>query len=934
MNAYSRQFRLLCLFAGLVAFELAYGAPVALVYEFVDGITVASGAARLLRDAGFEVRESTSFGPIDTSSVDLVVLGGFLSEKPGYDIFIQSQKGALQDFVSKGGVLLQFTTFRKTESTPAYLPAGLSIARADDDLNEIYALRPGHPLLAGIAFSGTDQQIVLDSPAGRPLSWQTLIRQRGFAVLLATDALAMGGVLVEGAHGRGRFLLSSLALDKQFRNGQVVAPPSLRSFAATFFQNLRRYIESVREGTAALVEITTPAELSTPGSWAIAVLPDTQNYVDFTPASKPQLFRSQTEWIVQNRATLDIRFVLHLGDITQTNAPAEWELARNIMDVLDGEVPYAAVGGNHDYGAGGTALDRTTFFSNYFPPEKFAGSPSFGGVMESGKIDNSYHLFEVAGQKWLVMALEWSPRDKVVSWAGSIIAANLDRRVIIITHAYLDYDNTRFDWATKGGSQMYTPHLYPTGRDPEGANDGEELWKKLVSRYSNVALVVNGHVLNDGRGFLASTGAGGRVVNQMLVNFQTRHDGGDGYLRILEVLPDQRTVRVRDYSPALDSYYPGRKSNFFFALEPDPTAGTRQIEFAPPTVLNVTAGSTVVLAPQVAGLGAVRSQQWKRDGALISGASSGVLLIPNFKVSDSATYTLEVTGVDGGRNVWPARVEYGTQPSRLSNVSARGWVGARGADLTLGVVARSQVDSTLLLRAIGPGLERFGIGNFLRDPRLSIVDARLVQIAINDNWGEQTTPADVVDSALRLGASALVSGSKDAAVNLAMPIGSLIARCASADGGEGVGLVELFDIAGDARPTSVFKNISAQGSSVAGERVLTLGFIVAGGGSRTLLIRGVGPTLETFGVDGTLKDPVVSLFDQSGRLVAVNDDWGENDRLFPIGVFFERVGAFPLKTASRDSALLVTVAAGAYTIQVLGKNAGSGTVLIELYDLD
>src|SRR5262245_10538893 len=79
------------------------------------------------------------------------------------------------------------------------------------------------------------------------------------------------------------------------------------------------------------------------GSFTIAVLPDTQHYSE----RYPDTYLAQTRWIVENQKTRNIASVLHLGDITNNNAPAEWVNAQKAMRELDGRVPYFMVAGNH-----------------------------------------------------------------------------------------------------------------------------------------------------------------------------------------------------------------------------------------------------------------------------------------------------------------------------------------------------------------------------------------------------------------------------------------------------------------------------------------------------------------------------------------------------------------------------------------------------------
>lgn len=100
------------------------------------------------------------------------------------------------------------------------------------------------------------------------------------------------------------------------------------------------------------------------------------------------------------------------------------------------------------------------------------------------------------------------------------------------------------------------------------------------------------------------------------------------------------------------------------------------------------------------------------------------------------------------------------------------------------------------------------------------------------------------------------------------------------------------------------------------------GFVLAGDGSRPMLLRAVGPGLAPFGVEGFDPNPRLNLL-SGQRSIAENDDWRAAD-----AAAMGAVGAFPLPTASRDSALLTALAAGAYTAPV---NA-AGVTLLEVYD--
>jgi len=108
-----------------------------------------------------------------------------------------------------------------------------------------------------------------------------------------------------------------------------------------------------------------------------------------------------------------------------------------------------------------------------------------------------------------------------------------------------------------------------------------------------------------------------------------------------------------------------------------------------------------------------------------------------------------------------------------------------------------------------------------------------------------------------------------------------------------------------------------------------IGFVLAGTGTKQLLIRAVGPGLAVFGVTGVLADPLLQVVNSAGTTVAANDNWD-----FTLASTFAQVAAFPLTPNSRDAALLVTLPAGAsYTVQVSGVNNGTGEALIEVYEI-
>jgi hypothetical protein len=325
-------------------------------------------------------------------------------------------------------------------------------------------------------------------------------------------------------------------------------------------------------GTLLPSQVLAEAEAIEPGSWTLVLLPDTQVYAHLYP----QHYDAQTRWIAEHVGSHNIRCVLHEGDITDNNVTPQWDNALRSMNILHGAVPYAMGPGNHDYGPNGSAADRNSLFNDphYFGPgSAYAGQASVGGFFEPTKTDNSYHTFTAADDDWLVLALEWGPRDEVVDWANKIVEAHPGHLAMLVTHAYMYNDDTRYDWAAKNKTQLWNPHAYGIARLPnETVNDGQQLWDKLVSRHKNFRFAFNGHVLGDGTGFQSSTGQHGNVVHQILANYQFKTEGGQGDMRLIEFKQDANTVVVRTYSPVLDRYDTAPDQQFTLQMDEERAA--------------------------------------------------------------------------------------------------------------------------------------------------------------------------------------------------------------------------------------------------------------------------------------------------------------------------------------------------------------------------
>jgi hypothetical protein len=122
-------------------------------------------------------------------------------------------------------------------------------------------------------------------------------------------------------------------------------------------------------------------------------------------------------------------------------------------------------------------------------------------------------------------------------------------------------------------------------------------------------------------------------------------------------------------------------------------------------------------------------------------------------------------------------------------------------------------------------------------------------------------------------------------------------------------------------------NLSTRGVVSSGDGVLIGGFIISGTEPKTVVLRGLGPSLSSFGLSGVLNDPVLSLYNSSKTLIATNDNWQSD----PHNADIQKNGLAPANLL--ESATFQTLAPGAYTVIVNGKNSAQGIALMELYDL-
>jgi hypothetical protein len=275
-------------------------------------------------------------------------------------------------------------------------------------------------------------------------------------------------------------------------------------------------------------------------------------------------------------------------------------------------------------------------------------------------------------------------------------------------------------------------------------------------------------------------------------------------------------------------------------------------------------------------------------------------------------------------------------PNALINAAARGMV-APNQPLIVGFVVGGAGSEPALLRGIGPTLGSFGVTGALGTPVLQLFGGNGNLLLTNSGWAGS---ASLAATFVQVGAFPLAANSADAAAVATLSPGNYTAVVSGSGTASGVALAEIYDASVSPLLASInLINVSARGIVSAGQPLIA-GFVVTGSAPMQVLVRGVGPTLTTYGVTGALTAPFLSLYNGAGTLIAQNQSWGTPVSVSgglpaasaaAIAAEAGVAGAFALPTGSADSAVLVTLVPGAYTVVVSGVGTAAGVVLAEVY---
>lgn len=267
--------------------------------------------------------------------------------------------------------------------------------------------------------------------------------------------------------------------------------------------------------------------------------------------------------------------------------------------------------------------------------------------------------------------------------------------------------------------------------------------------------------------------------------------------------------------------------------------------------------------------------------------------------------------------------------TNIVGLSVRAQVGTGGDVLIPGVVV-SGSNKSLLVRAVGPTLGTYGVSGVVPTTTMTLFQGS-TPLQSNTGWSSVSAEIAPLQSATAtLGLFSLPLGSADSAMLPTLPPGAFTVQVAGVAGATGNALVEAYD--NQLGTGGRLESISARALVGTGDKILIAGVIIGGSGAKTLLIRGVGPQLATYGVPGVLTQPDLVLY-RGTTEVARNSGWGTAANTAWIKSVAAEVGTFALPDNSRDAGMVVTLLPGLYTAQVSGAGGTTGVALAEMVDV-
>ncbi len=260
----------------------------------------------------------------------------------------------------------------------------------------------------------------------------------------------------------------------------------------------------------------------------------------------------------------------------------------------------------------------------------------------------------------------------------------------------------------------------------------------------------------------------------------------------------------------------------------------------------------------------------------------------------------------------------------LANISTRASVGTGDNPLIAGFIVIGADPRRVLLRAIGPSLS---VGGRLENPVLELHDESGAVVGLNDDWKLTQIGGVIVNdqrAEIEATGAAPTDDHESAIIATLNPNSVFTAVVRGVAETSGIGVAEVYDLEHGA--AAKLANISTRGFVQTGDGVMIAGLIVRNQSGR-VIVRALGPSLKQAGVPNTLQDPSLELRNNSGALVAQNDNWRSDQEA-------EIIATTIPPSQDLESALVSSLPAGAYTAIIRDEADAIGNALIEVYDLD
>ncbi|MEJ7558562.1 MAG: metallophosphoesterase [Pedobacter sp.] len=294
--------------------------------------------------------------------------------------------------------------------------------------------------------------------------------------------------------------------------------------------------------------------------FSIAILPDTQYYTSEKNGGKKEMFSAQTEWIIKNASKENIKYVIHLGDISDDGEifPQQWVNASQSMYLLEKPqpgypqgIPYGMAVGNHDQTKSQYPLSgKTDQYNKYFGIKHFENRKWYGGHYGDNN-DSHFDLFEGGGYKFISIFFEYDSYGEDIEglnrWASALLEKYKDRKAILVSHSMVHFNKTA------GTNEKAFPKF---------SKQGQRIFDRLKS-YPNVFLTLSGHVGDHGEGY-RQDGYAGNVIKSLLSDYQSRPNGGHGLMRLMKFSAASDLITVRTFSPVTEEEETDHDSKFTF----------------------------------------------------------------------------------------------------------------------------------------------------------------------------------------------------------------------------------------------------------------------------------------------------------------------------------------------------------------------------------